>query len=111
METRENDLAHSLLMEIRVFAKLCISFALLGLILACSAGVFFGCMNVFAQKSTMLKLLKRGGNGVGPKGYNFYSSQSSSVIKSKMADTTTLTFNKLLPTQNMPALQASLIPK
>ena len=26
METRENDLAHSLLMEIRVFAKLCIFF-------------------------------------------------------------------------------------
>ena len=87
METRENDLAHSLLMEIRVFAKLCISFVLLGLILACSVGVFFRCMNVFAQKSAMLKLPKRGGNGASPKGYNFYAPQSSSVIK--MADTTT----------------------
>ena len=92
METRENDLAHSLLMEIRVFAKLCIFFVLLGLILACSAGVFFRGVNVLAQESTMLKLPKRGGNGVSPKkGYNFYSPQSSSVIKSKMADTTTLT--------------------
>ena len=91
METRGNDLAHSLLMEIRVFAKLCIFFVLLGLILACSAGVFFRGVNVLAQESTMLKLPKRGGNGVSPKGYNFYSPQSSSVIKSKMADTTTLT--------------------
>ena len=90
METRENDLAHSLLMEIRVLAKLCI-FVLLGLILACSAGIFFGRVTVFAQESIMLKLLKRGGNGASPKGYNFYSPQSSSVIKSKMADTTTLT--------------------
>ena len=88
METRENDLAHSLLMEIRVFAKSCIFFVLLGLILACSAGVFLGGVNVFAQESTMLKLPKRGGNGASP---NFYSPQSSSVIKSKMVDTTTLT--------------------
>ena len=91
METRENDLAHSLLMEIRVFAELCIFFVLLGLILACSAGVFFGGVNLLAQESTMLKLPRRGGNGAIPKGYNFYSPQSSSVIKSKMADTTTLT--------------------
>ena len=56
METRENDLAHSLLTEIRVFAELCIFFVLLGLILACSAGVFFGGVNVLAQESTMLKL-------------------------------------------------------
>ena len=56
METRENDLADSLLMEIRVSAKLCIFFVLLGLILACSAGVFLGGVNVFAQESTMLKL-------------------------------------------------------
>ena len=42
METRENDLAHSLLTEIRVFAELCIFFVLLGLILACSAGFFSG---------------------------------------------------------------------
>jgi len=90
-ETRENDLAHSLLMEIRVFAKLCIFFLLLGLILACSAGIFFGRVNVFAQESAMLKLPKRAGNGASPKGYNFYSPQSSTVIKSKMADTTTLT--------------------
>ena len=89
METRENDLAHSLLMEIRIFAELCIFFVLLGLILACSAGVFFRHVNVFAQESAMLKLPKRGGNGASPKGYNFYSPQSSSVIKSKMADTTT----------------------
>ena len=47
-------------------------------------------MNVFAQESAMLKLPKRGGNGASPKGYNFYSPQSSSVIESKMADTTTL---------------------
>ena len=33
METRENDLAHSLLMEIRVFAKLCI-------FLSCLAGYY-----------------------------------------------------------------------
>ena len=91
METRENDLAHSLLMEIRVFAELCIFFVLLGLILACSAGVFFRGVNVLAQESTMSKLPRRGGNGAIPKGYNFYSPQSSSVIKSKMADTTTLT--------------------
>ena len=32
-------------------------------ILACSAGVFFGCANVFARESAMLKLPKRGGNG------------------------------------------------
>ena len=81
METRENDLAHSLLMEIRVFAKLCIFFV--------SAGVFFRHVNVFAQESAMLKLPKRGGNGASPKGYNFYSPQSSSVLKSKMADTIT----------------------
>ena len=49
METRENDLAHSLLMEIMVFAELCIFFVLLGLILACSAGVFFGGVNVFGS--------------------------------------------------------------
>ena len=91
METRENDLAHSLLMEIRVFAKLCIFFMLLSLILACSPGVFFGGVNVFPQESAMLKLPKRGGNGASPKGYNFYSPRSSSVIKSKMVDTTTLT--------------------
>ena len=48
-------------------------------------------MTVFAQESAMLKLPKRGGNGVSPKGYNFYFPQSSSVIKSKMADTITLT--------------------
>ena len=89
METRENDLAHSLLMEIRVFAELCIFFVLLGLILACSAGVFFRHVNVFARESAMLKLPKRGGNGASPKGYNFYSPQSSSVIKSKITDTTT----------------------
>ena len=32
-------------------------------ILACSAGVFFGCANVFARESAILKLPKRGGNG------------------------------------------------
>ena len=66
-------------------------FELLGWILPCSAGIFFGCVTVFAQESAMLKLPKRGGNGVSPKGYNFYFPQSSSVIKSKMADTITLT--------------------
>ena len=37
-------------------------------ILACSAGVFFGCANVFARESAMLKLPKRGGNGGESKG-------------------------------------------
>ena len=32
-------------------------------ILACSAGVFFGCVNVFARESAMLKLPKREENG------------------------------------------------
>ena len=32
-------------------------------ILACSAGVFFGCANVFDRESAMLKLPKRGVNG------------------------------------------------
>ena len=36
-------------------------------ILACSAGVFFGCANVFARESAMLKLPKRGGNGGSPR--------------------------------------------
>ena len=31
-------------------------------ILACNAAVFFGCTNVFARESAMLKLPKRGGN-------------------------------------------------
>lgn len=31
--------------------------------LACSAGVFFGRMNVFARESTLLKLQKSGENG------------------------------------------------
>ena len=31
--------------------------------LACSAGVFFQLVNVFASESAMLKLQKRGGNG------------------------------------------------
>ena len=31
--------------------------------LTCSAGVFFGCANVSARESAMLKLPKRGGNG------------------------------------------------
>ena len=34
--------------------------------------------------------------------------QSSSVMKSKMADTTTRTLNKLSSTQNTPALQATI---
>ena len=40
------------------------------------------------------------------KGYYFYSPQSSSVIKSKMAATTQYKHNKVSPTQNTPALQA-----
>ena len=36
-------------------------------ILACSAGVFFGCANVFARESAKLKLPKRGGNGGSPR--------------------------------------------
>ena len=32
--------------------------------LACCAGVFFGRPNVFAREHAMLKLQKRGGNGV-----------------------------------------------
>ena len=45
-----------------------------------------------------------------PKGYYFYSPQSSTVIKSKMAGTKTFNTNtnKVSPTQNTPALQASL---
>ena len=85
--------------------------------LACSAGVFFGCANVFARESAMLKLpeerrkwgeSKGAGRGRGErrenspsplsffrprtyrKGYYFYSPQSSTVIKSKMAATTIL---------------------
>ena len=42
------------------------------------------------------------------KGYYFYSPQSSTVIKSKMAATTRLpNTNKVSPTQNTPALQAT----
>ena len=47
------------------------------------------------------------------KGYYFYSPQSSTIIKSKMAATTILRTrtghtNKVSPTQNTPALQARL---
>ena len=73
--------------------------------LACSAGVFFGRTNVFARESTILKLPKRGGKD----SHYFFSPQSSAVIKSKMAATKTHTdMNKLSPTQNTPALQATL---
>ena len=41
------------------------------------------------------------------KGYYFYSSQSSTVIKSKMAATTITSTNKVLLTENTPALQAN----
>ena len=45
-----------------------------------------------------------------PKGYYFYSPQSSTVVKSKMAATTTSppNTNKVSPTQNTPALQATV---
>ena len=42
------------------------------------------------------------------KGSYFYSPQSSTVIKSKMAATTITNTNKLSPTQNTPALHATL---
>ena len=41
-----------------------------------------------------------------PKGYYFFSPQSSSVVKSKMVATTQYEHNKVSPTQNTPALQA-----
>ena len=44
-----------------------------------------------------------------PWGYYFYSPQSSTVIKSKMAATTIRTQTTVSPTQNTPALQAKLI--
>ena len=104
--------------------------------IACSAGVFFGRANVFACESAILKLTeerrkwgesKGAGRGRGerrenplplplsffrprtyPKGYYFYSPQSSTVIKSKMAATgyNNTNMNKVSPTPNTPALQA-----
>ena len=67
--------------------------------LACGAGVFFE-RAICSQK-----------RHVETKGYYFYSPQSSTVIKSKMAATTILRTrtghtNKVSPTQNIPALQA-----
>ena len=80
--------------------------------IACSAGVFFGRANAFGRESAILKLpeerrkwggVKGGGereektpsltplsffrSRTYPKGYYFYSPQSSTVIKSKMAAT------------------------
>ena len=44
------------------------------------------------------------------KGYYFYSPQSSTVIKSKMAATTiSYAANRVSPTQNTPALQVSFL--
>ena len=93
METRENDLAHSLLMVIRVFAELCIFFVLLGLILACSAGVFsrFGRANGFACESAMLRFL----------------SPIFLCHKIKDGGYNNTNMNKLSPTQNTPAVQAT----
>ena len=69
-------------------------------LLACSSDIFCGCANVFPCESTMLKLQKRGKSKGGGRGrphtyrkvYYFYSPQSSTVIKSKMAATTRTTF-------------------
>ena len=61
--------------------------------IACSAGVFFG-RAICSRKRHV-------GNGA-----YFYSPQSSTVIKSKMAATTITNTNKVSPTQNTPALQA-----
>ena len=82
------------------------------LFIACSAGVFFGCANVFvlegpcwnSRREEEMGRVKGSGEGGGeallkrgalkggpssyPKGYYFYSPQSSSVIKSKMGATT-----------------------
>ena len=67
--------------------------------LACSAGVLFGSANDFVRESAMLKP-KRGGNEsprTYPQGYYFYSPQSSTVIKSKMAATTVRTRTRFRP--------------
>ena len=55
-----------------------------GCLLACVAGVFFGRANVFARESAMLKIKDGGYNNTN--------------------------MNKVSPTQNKPALQASYFP-
>ena len=53
---------------------------------------------------------KRGGNGASHKGYYFYYPQSSTIIKSMMAATDNIrNTHKVSPTQNTPALQASVV--
>ena len=56
-------------------------------LIACGAGVFFK-LNLLA-KAPCWNFPKRGGDGAS-EGYYFYSPQSSTVIKSKMAATTIL---------------------
>ena len=79
------------------------------LILAYSAGVFFGRANVFSRGSAILKLQKSGGNGATLM-LTLNSSQSSChKIKDDGFNSTNI--NKPLSTpQNTPALQAILIP-
>ena len=70
--------------------------------LACSAGVFFE--RAICSRKRHVETSRREEE----MGYYFYSPQSSTVIKSKMAATTILrtNTNKVSPTQNTPALQA-----
>ena len=105
-----------------------------GLTKACNAGVFFRraiCSRKrhveTSRREEEMGPVKGSGEGAGrekrkpppsplsflrprtyPKGYYSYSPQSSTVIKSKMAATTITNTNKVSPTQNTPALQASL---
>ena len=76
-------------------------------LIACGAGVFFK-LNLLA-KAPCWNFPKRGGDGAS-KGYYFYSPESSTVIKSKMAATTILrTRARFRPGKNTPALQASCL--
>ena len=61
----------------------------------------------FARESAMLKLPEE--RGKYRKCYYFYSPQSSTVIKSKMAATTILRTRTRFPTQNTPVLQANMV--
>ena len=57
-------------------------------IVACRVGVFFGRANVFASEKCLAKTSKERRKWEYPMGYYFYSPQSSSGLKSKMAGTT-----------------------
>ena len=72
------------------------------LYLACSAGVFFG------RAMLTLPPLSFFRPRTYPKGYYFYSPQSSSVTKSKMAAATIRLAHPKIENVNTPALQATL---